>query len=182
MENYQNLNQKTESYKNKLRLHSPFNKNIQIQNFFRVDSNMIKPKGKIYNINNKKEIHFTSRPKENEYNIKGPKILTINFPPEFMVSSSNSRKNSSHEKNIYLQKNNTNNNELNNLEKEGNKKFAETVKKDFEKLNEIKSNININNINNKSKKYHQKLILINLNKKEDKNKFQKKNNMFYTKT
>ena len=182
MENYQHLNQKTESYKNKLRLHSPFNKNIQIQNFFRVDSNMTKPKGKIYNINNKKEIHFTSRPKENEYNIKGPKILTINFPPEFMVSSSNSRKNSSHEKNIYLQKNNTNNNELNNLEKEGNKKFAETVKKDFEKLNEIKSNININNINNKSKKYHQKLILINLNKKEDKNKFQKKNNMFYTKT
>ena len=80
MENYQHLNQKTESCKNKIRLHSPFNKNIQIQNFFRGDSNLTKQKNKIYNINSKKEIHFTSRPKEIEYNIKGPKILTINFP------------------------------------------------------------------------------------------------------
>ena len=132
MENYQHLNQKTESCKNKIRLHSPFNKNIQIQNFFRGDSNLTKQKNKIYNINSKKEIHFTSRPKEIEYNIKGPKILTINFPPEFMVSSNNSRKNSSHEKNIYLQKNISNNLELNDLEKGGNKKFAKTAKNDFE--------------------------------------------------
>ena len=44
MENYQHLNQKTESCKNKIRLHSPFNKNIQIQNFFRGDSNLTKQK------------------------------------------------------------------------------------------------------------------------------------------
>ena len=157
MESYQYLNQKTEFTSNQNNFNSPFNKNIQIQNFFRGDSNLSKQKNKIYNINSQKEIYFSSRPKETELNINGPKILTINFPPEFMVSSDNSRKNSSQEKNIYLQKIMDNNIELSDSEK-GDKKF--------------------NNINNKNKKLHKKLILINLNKKENKNIIQKKNKFY----
>ena len=175
MESYQYLNQKTELSSNQNRLNSPFNKNNQIQNFFRGDSNLVKQKNKIYNINSQKEIYFSSRSKENDLNINGPKILTINFPPEFMVSSNNYRNNSSHEKNLYLQKNLENNIELNDLEK-GNKKFSITAKKDFDKLNGINTN---NNINKKNKKHHKKLILINLNKKENKNNFQNRKK-FYT--
>ena len=126
---------------------------------------------KILNINSKKEIHFTSRPKEIEYNIKGPKILTINFPPEFMLTNNNSRKNQSQEKNRYLQNNLVNDTELNDLEI-GKGKLASTVKKDFEKLNGVNSNVNINN-NKKN------LILINLNKKnKKKNKILKKNFLY----
>ena len=169
MENYQYLNQRTELSNNKqIKLNYPYtNKNIQIQNFFRGDSNIIKPRNKIYNINSKKEIQFSSRPRENDFGINGPKILTNNFPPEFIISSNNSRKNSSHEKNLYLQKNFVNNIELNNLNKSSGVKFSNTVNQEFEKLNNMK--------NNNKKKQH-KLILINLNKR---NKFQSKNN-FYT--
>ena len=171
MENYQYLNEKTElSNNNQIRLNFTNNKNMQIQNFFRGDSNLSKQKNKIYNINNKKEIHFSSRPRENDFGINGPKILTINFPPEFKISSNNSRKNSSHEKNLYLQKNFSNNMELNNIDKYSGIKFANTVNKEFEKIN--------NGKNNNKKNHHHKLILINLNKK---NKIQKKNN-FYTRT
>ena len=167
MENYQYLNQKTEiSNNNQIKLNYPYNnKNIQIQNFFRGDSNVIKPK--IYNINSKKEIHFSSRPRDIDFGINGPKILTNNFPPEFIISSNNSRKNSSHEKNLYFQKNLVNNAELNNLDKSSGVKFSNTVNKEFEKLNNLKNN---------NKKNQHKLILINLNKK---NKFQNKGG-FYT--
>ena len=167
MENYQYLNQKTEiSNNNQIKLNYPYNnKNIQIQNFFRGDSNVIKPK--IYNINSKKEIHFSSRPRDIDFGINGPKILTNNFPPEFIISSNNSRKNSSHEKNLYFQKNLVNNAELNNLDKSGGVKFSNTVNKEFEKLNNLKNN---------NKKNQHKLILINLNKK---NNFQNKAG-FYT--
>ena len=158
MEKYQYLNQQTESNNNnQIKLNYPHNnKNIQIQNFFRGDSNVIKPKNKIYNINSKKEIYLSSRPKDNDFGINGPKILTINFPPEFIISSNNSRKNSSHEKNLYLQKNLVNNIELDNLDKSSGVKFSNTVNKEFEKLNNLKNN---------NKKNQHKLILINLNKK-----------------
>ena len=169
MENYQYLNQKMELSSNPNKINSPFNKNIQIQNYFRGESNQSKQKNKMYNINNKKEIHFSSRPRENELKINGPKILTNNFPPEFMVSSDNSRKNSSHEKNLYLQKNMANNMELNYIDKVNNKKFANTSKNEFEKLNGVNSQNNIN------KTKH--IILINLNKKENKTKL-RKNNLF----
>ena len=125
-------------------------------------------------MNSTKEIHFTSRPKGEELNNNGPKILTINFPPEFMLSNNNPRKNSSQEKNRYLKNNLGNNIELNDIDK-GNVKLSSTVKKDFEKLKGINSNIDINN-NKKN------LILINLNKKhKKKNKVQKKN-FLYIKT
>ena len=169
MENNQYLNQKAElNNNNQIKLNYPYiNKNIQIQNFFRGDSNLIKPKNKIYNINSKKEIHFSSRPKDNDFGVNGPKIITNNFPPEFIISTNNSRKNSSHEKNLYLQKNLMNNVELDNLDKSSGVKFSNTVNKEFERLNNKKNN---------NKKNQHKLILINLNKK---NKFQNKNN-FYT--
>ena len=174
MENHQYLNQKIELSSNQKRLNSPFNKNNQIPNFFRWDSNIIKTKNKIYNMNSTKEIHFTSRPKGEELNLNGPKILTINFPPEFILSNNNPRKNSSQEKNRYLKNNLGNDMELNDKDK-NNGKFASTVKKDFEKLKGINSNIDINN-NKKN------LILINLNKKhKKKNKVQKKN-FLYIKT
>ena len=174
MENHQYLNQKIELSSNQKRLNSPFNKNNQIPNFFRWDSNIIKPKNKIYNMNSTKEIHFTSRPKGEELNLNGPKILTINFPPEFILSNNNPRKNSIQEKNRYLKNNLGNDMELNDKDK-NNGKFASTVKKDFEKLKGINSNIDINN-NKKN------LILINLNKKhKKKNKVQKKN-FLYIKT
>ena len=171
MENHQYLNQKIELPLNQKRLNSPFNKNIQVPNFLRLDSNKIKQKNKIYNIKSTKEIHYTSRPKEDEFNLNGPKILTINFPPEFMLTNNNSRKNQSQEKNRYLQNNLINDTELNDLEK-GKGKLASTVKKDFEKLNGVNSNVNINN-NKKN------LILINLNKKnKKKNKILKKNFLY----
>ena len=168
MENYQYLNQKTETFNNnnQIRLNFPYNKNIQIQNFFRGDTNIGKQKNKIYNINSKKEIYLSSRPKDNDFGINGPKILTINFPPEFIISSNNSRKNSSQEKNLYLQKNLVNKVEINNLDKSGVVKFSNTVNKEFEKFNKGKNN---------NKKNHHKLILINLNKK---NKLQNKNNFY----
>ena len=162
MESNQYLNQKTELSINQNNLNPHYNKNIQIQNFFRGDSNTSKPKNKIYNISSKKEIHFSSRPKGNEVITNGPKILTINFPPEFMISNNNSRKNSSHEKNLLK-------NFANNFEKNSHTKFANTVNNELEKFN-----------GNNNKKHHQKLILINLNKKEKKNKFIKKNNAFYS--
>ena len=175
MENYQYLNQRTELSNNQNKLNPQYNKNIQIQNFFRGDSNTIKPKNKIYNINSKKELHFSSRPKENEVNNKGPKILTVNFPPEFIISNNNSRKNSSHEKNLYL-KNIGDNFDINNFEKNNHTKFANTVNNELEKINGNDYK------NNNNKKHHQKLILINLNKREKKNKFVKKNNAFYSRT
>ena len=153
------MNQKNEFSSNNNKLNSPHSENNQIQNLFRGDSNQNKQNKKLYNINSKKEIHFSSRPKGNEPKINGPKILTINFPPEFNVSNINSRKNSSHEKNLYSQINMENKMELNHDDKINNKKFANTVKKGFDILNGVKSKDNIKNINRKN------LILINLNKK-----------------
>ena len=168
MESYQYMNQKNEFSSNNNKLNSPHSENNQIQNLFRGDTNQNKQNKKLYNINSKKEIHFSSRPKGNEPKINGPKILTINFPPEFNVSNINSRKNSSHEKNLYSQINMENKMELNHDDKINNKKFANTVKKGFDILNGVKSKDNIKNINRKN------LILININKKENKIKLQKK--------
>ena len=182
MESYQYLNHKTELSTNQNKLLSPFNKNLQIQNFFRGDSNIYKQKNKVYNLNNKKEILFSSRQKENdELGLKGPKILTINFPPEFMLSNNNSRKNSSQEKYIYPQKKLMINYDINNKIRTE-KNFANTMNKEFQKFN--------SNNNNPNKKEGQKLIAIlppkqqtifsKLNKKENKYKIQKKN-ILYTK-
>ena len=144
MENYHYLNQKTEIPTNQDKLFFPFNKNIQYQNFFRGDSNINKQKGRIYNLNNKKEIHFTNRVKDNEIPINGPKMLTMNFPPGFMNTdnNNNSRKNASHEKNIYMQQNMANNMELNEIGSDNEKMFSNTVKKGFQDINDSKDKEN----------------------------------------
>ena len=182
MESYQYLNNKTELTTNPNKFFLPFNKNLQIQNFFRGDSNIYKQKNKIYNLNNKKEIHFTSRQKENEIGIKGPKIITINFPPEFMISANSSRKNSSHEKNIYQQQNIINNIEINDI---GNtdKNYASTMNKEFQKFNQKKDKNDIINYKKIGQKFigilpsKEKSTFMKINRKEH-NYNMKKNNKF----
>jgi hypothetical protein len=133
MDNYQYLNQKTELSKESEKLYYPINKNIQIQNLFRGDSNLSKQKGRVYFINNnKKEIHLTSRAKENDLGANGPKMLTMNFPPGFMITDNNTRKTTSHEKNKYIQQNMANNMELNDVGSDNEKIFSSTVKKGFQ--------------------------------------------------
>ena len=189
MENYHYLNQKTEIPPNQDKLFFQFNKNNQYQNnFFRVDSNMNKQKGRIYNINNKKEIHFTNRAKENETPINGPKMLTMNFPPGFMTTdisnnNNNSRKNASHEKNIYLQQNMANNMELNEIGSDNEKIFSNTVKKGFQDYNDNKDKENLYKEKKIEKKnldiFGQNQISIKLNNNDNINNIHKKN-IFYT--
>ena len=186
MENYHYLNQKTEIPTNQDKLFFPFNKNIQYQNFFRGDSNINKQKGRIYNLNNKKEIHFTNRVKDNEIPINGPKMLTMNFPPGFMNTdnNNNSRKNASHEKNIYMQQNMANNMELNEIGSDNEKMFSNTVKKGFQDINDSKEKENIYKEKKLEKKnmdmFNQKQkITIKFNNNENINNLQKKN-IFYT--
>ena len=176
MENYHYLNQKTELSTNQDKLFLQFNKNLQYQNFFRGDSNINKQKGKIYYINNKKEIHFTTRAKDNEISTNGPKMLTMNFPPGFMMNdnNNNSRKTASHEKNIYMQQNMANNMELNDIGSDNEKIFSNTVKKGFQDYNE--NNQEKKNINNLIQK--QKVMSIKLNNNKNMNNIQKKN-FFY---
>ena len=189
MENYYYLNQKTEIPPNQDKLFFQFNKNNQYQNnFFRVDYNMNKQKGRIYNINNKKEIHFTNRAKENEMPINGPKMLTMNFPPGFMTTditnnNNNSRKNASHEKNIYLQQNMANNMELNEIGSDSEKIFSNTVKKGFQDYNTNKDKENLYKDKKLEKKnldnFGQNQISIKLNNNDNINNLHKKN-IFYT--
>ena len=188
MENYHYLNQKTEIILNQDKLFLPLNKNFQYQNFFRGDSNINKQKGRIYNLNlnNKKEIHFTTRAKDNELAINGPKMLTMNFPPGFMLTdnNNNSRKTASHEKNTYLQQNMANNMELNEIGSDNEKIFANTFKKGFQEYNDNNENI-YKQKNTEEKKnivifgQKQKSISIKLNNNENINNLQKKN-VFYT--
>ena len=185
MENYHYLNQKTEIILNQDKLFLPLNKNFQYQNLFRGDSNINKQKGRIYNLNNKKEIHFTTRAKDNELAINGPKMLTMNFPPGFMLTdNNNSRKTASHEKNIYLQQNMANNMELNEIGSDNEKIFANTFKKGFQEYND--NNENMCGEKNPEKKNNidffgqkQKSISIKFNNNENINNLQKKN-VFYT--
>lgn len=183
MENYHNLNQKLEFNANQDKYFLPFNKNLQFQNLFRGDSNLNKQKGRVYYINSKKEIHLTSRAKENEIGTNGPKMLTINFPPEFFITdnnnNNNSRKTGSHEKNIFIQQSMANNMELNDIGSDNEKIFANTAKKGFQDYNnENKDNIykdkkqdkkNIEFFGQKQK------ILIKYNNNENTNNIQKKN-------
>lgn len=182
MENYHYLNQKTEIILNQDKLFLPLN-NFKYQNFFRGDSNINKQKGRMYNLNNKKEIHFTTRAKDNELAMNGPKMLTMNFPPGFMLTdnNNNSRKTASHEKNIYLQQNMANNMELNEIGSDNEKIFANTFKKGFQDYND-NNNENIykekkNTIDIFGQK--QKSISIKFNNNENLNNLQKKN-VFYT--
>ena len=144
MDNYYYINQKTELSKESEKLYFPINKNIQIQNLFRGDSNLSKQKGRVYFINNnKKEIHLTSRAKESELGTNGPKMLTINFPPGFMITDNNTRKTASHEKNIYIQQNMANNMELNDVGSDNEKIFSSTAKRGFQdNSNRDKNNSN----------------------------------------
>ena len=168
MENYKLLNQKSEFLNNHDRSNSPSNKINNNQNYFRIDSNIGKQKNKKINVENEKEIIHLSSRRENEISVKkGPKILTINLPPEFKISNNNSRKNSSYEKKIYLQKISEDNIKLNEFKKNNTKHFSSTLKQEFEKLKEKMI------ANNNNRKHHRKLIVINLNKKENKNRFQK---------
>ena len=184
MENYHYLNQKPDFPIKEEKMIFPFNKNLQFQNFFRGDSNLNKQKGRVNN-NYKKEIHFTKRLKENETSINGPKMLTMNFPPGFMITdNNNSRKTASHEKNICLQQNMANNMELNDLGSENEKIFSNTFKKGFDyNYNNNKDNIykerrqDKKNIDIFGQK--QKSITIKFNNNENINNLQKKN-IFYT--
>ena len=188
MDNY--LNQKTEIPLNQDKLFFQFNKNNPYQNYFRVDSNINKQKGRIYNVNNKKEIHFTNRVKDIEMAINGPKMLTMNFPPGFMATdnnnNNNSRKNASHEKNIYMQQNMANNMELNEIGSYNEKIFSNTVKKGFQDYNDNKDKENIykekklekKNIDIFGQNQKQK-ISIKLNRNENINNLKKKN-IYYT--
>ena len=186
MDNYHYLKIKPEYPLNQDKLFLQINKNCQNQNIFRIDSNMNKQKGKIYNLNNKKEIHFTTRVKDNELAINGPKMLTMNFPPGFMLkdNNNNSRKTASHEKNIYLQQNMANNMELNEIGSDNEKIFANTFKKGFQENND--NNENIYKAKNPEKKNNidlfgqkQKSISIKFNNNENAINIQKKNG-FYT--
>ena len=184
MEKYHYLNQKTEIILNQDKLFLPLNKNFQYQNFFRGDSNINKQKGRIYNLNNKKEIHFTTRAKDNELAINGPKMLTMNFPPGFILTDNNhnSRKTASHEKNIYLQQNLANNMELNEIG-DNEKIFANTFKNGFQEYTDNKENI-YKEKNQEEKNFDisgqkQKSISIKFNNNENINNLPKKN-VFYT--
>lgn len=187
MENYHNLNQKLEFNANQDKYFLPFNKNLQFQNLFRGDSNLNKQKGRVYYINSKKEIHLTSRAKENEIGTNGPKMLTINFPPEFFITdnnnNNNSRKTGSHEKNIFIQQSMANNMELNDIGSDNEKIFANTAKKGFQDYN----NDNKDNIY-KDKKQDKKnieffgqkqKILIKYNNNENTNNIQKKKYLLF---
>jgi len=184
MENYHYLNQKPDFPIKEEKMIFPFNKNLQFQNFFRGDSNLNKQKGRVNN-NYKKEIHFTKRLKENETSINGPKMLTMNFPPGFMITdNNNSRKTASHEKNICLQQNMANNMELNDLGSENEKIFSNTFKKGFDyNYNNNKDNIYKERIQDKKNidifGQKQKSITIKFNNNENINNLQKKN-IFYT--
>ena len=189
MENYHYSNQKTEIPLNQDKLLLQFNKNFQYQNLFRGDSNINKQKGRIFYLNNKKEIHFTTRAKENEIPKNGPKIFTMNFPPGFMKTdnNNNSRKTASHEKNIYLQQNMANNMELYEIGSDNEKIFSNTVKKGFQDYNENDNRENLYNEKKQNKKnldilgQKQKSISIKLNNNENFNNFQnlQKKYIFY---
>ena len=118
-----------------------------------------------------------SRVKENEIGTNGPKMLTMNFPPGFMISgnSNNSRKNVSHEKNLYMEKNMANNMELNNLGSDNEQIFSNTAKKEFQDYNynnDYKDNkINIFALKQKVKVFNQK--------KKEKIKNLEKHNILY---
>ena len=187
MENYHYLNQKGEFPLNQEKILFSFNNNLQFQNFFRGDSNINKQKGRVNNINNKKEIHFTKRAKEKETTLNGPKMLTMNFPPGFMITdNNNSRKTASHEKNICLQQNMANNMELNDIGSDNEKVFSNTVKKgfDYNYSNNKENKENIYKEKKQDKKnidifgQKQKSINIIFNNNENLNNFQKKK-IFY---
>ena len=140
MSNYSNQNQEAESISNPEKLYYLLNKNIEVRNLFKGDANL-KSKERIYYINSKKDNHLISKGKENEIGTNGPKMLTMNFPPGFMISgNNNSRKNASHEKNLYMEKNMANNMELNDLGSDNEKIFANTAKKEFKDYNDYKDN------------------------------------------
>ena len=140
MSNYSNQNQEAESISNPEKLYYLLNKNIEVRNLFKGDVNL-KSKERIYYINSKKDNHLISKGKENEIGTNGPKMLTMNFPPGFMISgNNNSRKNASHEKNLYMEKNMANNMELNDLGSDNEKIFANTAKKEFKDYNDYKDN------------------------------------------
>ena len=140
MSNYSNQNQEAESISNPEKLYYLLNKNIEVRNLFKGDDNL-KSKERIYYINSKKDNHLISKGKENEIGTNGPKMLTMNFPPGFMISgNNNSRKNASHEKNLYMEKNMANNMELNDLGNDNEKIFANTAKKEFQDYNDYKDN------------------------------------------
>ena len=140
MSNYSNQNQEAESISNPEKLYYLLNKNIEVRNLFKGDANL-KSKERIYYINSKKDNHLISKGKENEIGTNGPKMLTMNFPPGFMISgNNNSRKNASHEKNLYMEKNMANNMELNDLGSDNEKIFANTAKKEFQDYNDYKDN------------------------------------------
>ena len=168
MDNYHYLKIKPEYPLNQDKLFLQINKNCQNQNIFRIDSNMNKQKGKIYNLNNKKEIHFTTRIKDNENSINGPKMLTMNFPPGFMITdnNNNSRKNVSHEKNLFLQKNIANNMELNEIGSDNEKIFSNTVQTGFQDYSEKK-----NNYKDKKQEKFNNLEIFNKNNSKNKNVF-----------
>ena len=162
MDNYHYLNQKTELSKESEKLYFPINKNIQIQNLFRGDSNLSKQKGRVFFINNnKKEIHLTSRAKESDLGANGPKMLTINFPPGFMITDNNTRKTASHEKNIYIQQNMANKMELNDVGSDNEKIFSSTVKKGFQDNDHRDKNYS-----NKERRQDQKNVDIFLEKQK----------------
>ena len=140
MSNYSNQNQEAESISNPEKLYYLLNKNIEVRNLFKGDANL-KSKERIYYINSKKDNHLISKGKENEIGTNGPKMLTMNFPPGFMISgNNNSRKNASHEKNLYMEKNMANNMELNDVGSDNEKIFANTAKKEFKDYNDYKDN------------------------------------------
>ena len=140
MSNYSNQNQEAESISNPEKLYYLLNKNIEVRNLFKGDVNL-KSKERIYYINSKKDNHLISKGKENEIGTNGPKMLTMNFPPGFMISgNNNSRKNASHEKNLYMEKNMANDLELNDLGSDNEKIFANTAKKEFQDYNDYKDN------------------------------------------
>ena len=141
MDSYHYINQKTDLVTEKSFI--KMNKNIQFQNFFRGDSNLNKPKGRIYNLNTKKGVHLTSRVKDNEIGGNGPKMLTLNFPPGFMYTDANNnpanRKTVSHDKNKYLKQNLSNNMELNDIGLDTQKIFSNTSKKGFQNASSSKT-------------------------------------------
>jgi len=160
---YSNQNQEAESISNPEKLYFLLNKNIEARNLFKGDVNL-KSKERIYFINSKIDNHLISRAKENEIGTNGPKMLTMNFPPGFMISGNN-RKNASHEKNLYMEKNMANNMELNDLDNE--KIFANTAKKEFQDYNnnDYKENkMNIFGLKQKIKSFNQNKMNNNIEK------------------
>ena len=175
MSNYHHLSQNQEAEPEKI--YFLLNKNIEARNLFKGDTNLNKSKERIYYINSKIDNHLMSRVKENEIGTNGPKMLTMNFPPGFMISgnSNNSRKNVSHEKNLYMEKNMANNMELNNLGSDNEQIFSNTAKKEFQDYNynnDYKDNkINIFALKQKVKVFNQK--------KKEKIKNLEKHNILY---